>query len=118
MQLHHSRAMVHGTVHTIRPTHLVVRGEYAARRAPLRAGGLDTAGSGLHQILEELTVLLRADAEDVTRLHARRRSVVAGAILGAMPHVHDPRLHDEDAVAGLDVGQCLRRKGYKGITGS
>lgn len=84
-------AMVHGTVHQHRPTHLVVRGEHvAARRAPLRAGGLDTAGSGLHQTFEELAVLLGADAEDVTRLHARRRGVVAGAIFGAMPHVHDP----------------------------
>jgi hypothetical protein len=97
---------------TNRPTHLVMRGKHAARRAPLRAGGLDnTAGSGLHQTFEELTVLLEADAENVTRLHARRRGVVAGAIFGAMPHVHDPRLHEEDAVAGLDVGQCLRRKG-------
>ena len=109
--------MVHGTVHTKGPTHLVVRGEYASRRALLHIGGLDTAGSGLHQIFEELAVLLWADAEDVTRLHARRRGVVAGAILGAMPHLHDPRLHEEDAVAGLNVGQCLRRKGCKGMYG-
>ena len=107
--------MVHGAMHQHRPTHLVVRGEHvAARRAPLRACGLDTAGSGFHQTFEELAVLLGANAEDVTRLHARRRGVVAGAIFGAMPHVHDPRLHEEDAVAGLDAGQCLRRKGGYG----
>merc|ERR1719424_2011071 len=27
-----------------------------------------------------------------------------------MPHLHDPRLHEEDAVAGLNVGQCLQRR--------
>ena len=88
-----------------------MRGEHAIRRA--RRGHvrqrqiLDTDGSGLHETFEELTVPLRADAQDVTRLHARRCAVVAGAILGAMPHVHDPRLHEEDAVARLDVGQSL-----------
>ena len=99
-----------------------MRGEHAIRRA--RRGHvrqrqiLDTDGSGLHETFEELTVPPRADTEDVTRLHARRRGVVAGAILGAMPHLHDPRLHEEDAVAGLNVGQCLRRKGCKGMYGS